>query len=284
MDWIVGHFRESMAVISIVLAIVFVAIFIWTSLLRREVLKIIGMLAVLGVSLFADHPTSYFLAILVLATLVAKLEFLQNIAAIIRNSDAYFQHFVEKKSQKEIEASINHEIMEENQAMKENGNGVVEDADTSSFMKSNLNPVQFQFIVEGCTFTFLENKYGAIINRYVKLPGTSQEAKFDGMMNLGKKTTLFLEIKVMRRGSFPVEDLNKEIERTANFISQYSGQLSQNLELRYIFVGNIKESFVSRVKSLKPEAADVNIRFEFYTFEDLGLTDIINAPGTSSGK
>lgn len=45
-----------------------------------------------SVALFANDATTYLLSIIILATLVSKLDFLENISAIIRNSEAYFKY------------------------------------------------------------------------------------------------------------------------------------------------------------------------------------------------
>lgn len=281
------NFRESIAVVSIILAMIFISIFIGTKLLKKDVLKIVGILVVLGVSLFANEPTSYFLAILVLATLVTNLEFLQNIAAIIRNSDAYFNHLVGTRSQKEIEDSISNEILEDEKAIEEDVNNDIKPANGEHvsvvFDKTNLSPMQFFLIAEEYTFKFLENKFGKFINRYVKINGTKRKIEFDGILDLDKKSVV-IEIKVSRKGYFPTSYIIESIEKDASFINEFSDQFNKNVELRYIFVGNISEKFKGRILKLVP-GQDFNtnnliVQFEFYSFEDIGLTEILNIEDT----
>ncbi|NBD25414.1 hypothetical protein [Paenibacillus glycinis] len=277
------NFRESIAVLSISLALIFICIFIWTKVLKKEALKVVGILIVLGVSLFANEATSYFLAILVLATLVTNLEFLQNIAAIIRNSDAYFNHLVGTRSQKEIEASITDEIEAVEKAIEsdisQESKSQTDNQINLTLNKSNLNPMQFALIAEEYTFKFLENKYGQFINRYVKISGTKKRVEFDGIMLLDKKSVV-LEIKISRHGYYPKDYIIQSIEKNTKYIKEFDNRFTKNVELRFIFVGNINEKFKERILGLEPGndymIHGVDLQFEFYSFDEIGLKDILN--------
>jgi len=63
---------------------------------RTHTLKLLAIFLVASLALFANHASTYFIAIFVIATGVTELEFLQNLAAIIRGNKDYFDY---KKNQ-----------------------------------------------------------------------------------------------------------------------------------------------------------------------------------------
>ncbi|NMZ26032.1 hypothetical protein HBO40_00255 [Pseudomonas protegens] len=60
--------------------------------LRVHTLKLLAIFLVTSLALFANHVSTYFVAIFVIATAVTEIEFLQNLAAIIRGNKEYFEY------------------------------------------------------------------------------------------------------------------------------------------------------------------------------------------------
>jgi hypothetical protein len=139
--------------------------------------------------------------------------------------------------------------------------------------------MQFALIAEEYTFKFLEYKYKQFINRYVKISGSKKNVEFDGIMLLDKKYVVF-EIKICRHGYFPKNYLIESIEKNAKYIKEFSNQFSKNVELRYIFVGNISERFKERILGLEQgsdyKVQGIDLQFEFYSYDDIGLRNILN--------
>ncbi|ULT55866.1 hypothetical protein L1999_22675 [Neobacillus drentensis] len=273
------HSRDSIALVTISLALILICIFIWTKLLRKDVLKVIGILIVLGLSLFANDATSYFLAILVLATLVTNLNFLQNIAAIIRNSDAYFNFLT--RSQEEVQTYINNEYKNDEEAIKADKsqeNEALSDEQINQTLDNyNLNPMEFVYIAEEQTFKFLEKKYSQFISKYVKISGNNKTVEIDGIIPIDRETVV-LEIKISRHGYYPMKYILESIQNKVNDIKEISKQLNKNVELRFIFVGKINQKFKDSVLSLEPGrdfmAQGIDVKFEFYSFEDIDLKEV----------
>jgi len=69
-------------------------------------LKITGILFLITLASLANSFWVYFAAIFIIATLVTELDFLQNLAAIIRGSKEYFEY----KSAEGIRSKIDNEI------------------------------------------------------------------------------------------------------------------------------------------------------------------------------
>jgi hypothetical protein len=71
----------------------FAIIFLFISLYKKlsiHSMKAFAMLSIIGVSLIANHLAIYFLVVFVIATAVTELDFLKDVAAIVRGSKNYF--------------------------------------------------------------------------------------------------------------------------------------------------------------------------------------------------
>ncbi|MDD1136019.1 hypothetical protein M5G22_00490 [Pseudomonas sp. TNT2022 ID233] len=58
--------------------------------LRAHTLRLLAIFVVTALALFSNNVTTYFIAIFVIATAVTELDFLQNLAAIVRGNKEYF--------------------------------------------------------------------------------------------------------------------------------------------------------------------------------------------------
>lgn len=66
--------------------------------LRVHLLKLLAILIICSLALFSNNVSTYFVAIFVIATAVTELDFLQNLAAIIRGNKEYFDYRKEQLS------------------------------------------------------------------------------------------------------------------------------------------------------------------------------------------
>jgi len=82
---------QAVGTLSLSWAVLF-ACLSFKSSLRSHTTRLAAMFTILGVALFANHWTGYFATIFIVATAVSELEFLQNLAAIIRGSKEYFEY------------------------------------------------------------------------------------------------------------------------------------------------------------------------------------------------
>lgn len=60
--------------------------------LRAHTLRLLAIFFVTALALFSNNVSTYFVAIFVIATAVTELEFLQNLAAIVRGNKEYFDY------------------------------------------------------------------------------------------------------------------------------------------------------------------------------------------------
>jgi hypothetical protein len=97
---ILENFRELFSFFCFLFSLVFSFVSLKRGKLEHG-LRMAAILFIVSVSLFANRGYCYFGAIFIIATAVTQLDFLQNIAAIIRGSKEYFDYKKESKPTKE---------------------------------------------------------------------------------------------------------------------------------------------------------------------------------------
>lgn len=244
---------------------------------REHCLRMAGLFLLASLALFAHNPYSYFAALFIVATAVTQLEFLQNLAAIIRGSKEYFDYQKEYVSQKEVENSIEKEVKEIETAPSEISEIQSQKMLSVNIDKNNLTPAQFGLLVEEYTFKFLEKKYRKPIQRYPRYVGKRHVAEFDGVMQMDGMDMIF-EIKATRKSFFStlyiIESAKKIIER----VKEYQELTKRAACLRYVLIGNFPTSYVQSLINKRDRilenVTDIDISFESYSFEEIGLPDL----------
>ncbi|MCR9801389.1 hypothetical protein NB592_21310 [Vibrio parahaemolyticus] len=89
--------------------------------LRNHATKLFSIMLVASLSFFSSHWTTYFAAIFIVATAVTELEFLQNLAAIIRKDENYFKYKKEALSKAENIRRKAEEAIEEEYTSEQGG-------------------------------------------------------------------------------------------------------------------------------------------------------------------
>jgi len=245
---------------------------------REHCLRMAGLFLLASLALFAHNAYSYFAALFIVATAVTQLEFLQNLAAIIRGSKEYFDYQKEYLSQKEVENSIEKDVKEIEEAPSE----ISEIQPSQKIIslnidKNNLTHAQFGLLVEEYTFNFLEKKYRRPIQRYVRYIGKRNAVEFDGVMQIDK-TDLIFEIKATRRSFFPTIFIMNSARRLLERVKEYQELTKREACLRFVLIGTFPSGYVQSLTSKKDQvlekATDMDITFEAYSFAEIGLPDL----------
>ncbi|MEX1027517.1 MAG: hypothetical protein WD049_05855, partial [Candidatus Paceibacterota bacterium] len=100
-----AEFHELLAGVAFVCALI-LAFFGLRRRLRSTSLRLSAIFFLVTFTLFADHGVTYFAAIFIIATAVTELDFLQNLAAIIRGDKNYFDFRREYLTQHEVDPNI----------------------------------------------------------------------------------------------------------------------------------------------------------------------------------
>ena len=245
---------------------------------REHCLRMAGLFLLASLALFAHNAYSYFAALFIVATAVTQLEFLQNLAAIIRGSKEYFDYQREYLSQKEVENSIEKDVKEIEAAPSE----IPEIQSSQKIIslnidKDNLTPTQFGLLVEEYTFNFLEKKYSRPIQRYIRYIGKRRAVEFDGVMQMDNMDLIF-EIKATRRSFFPTIYIINSARRIVEKVKEYQDLTKRQASLRFVLIGTFPPAYVQSLTSKKDQilqnAIEMDITFETYSFAEIGLPDL----------
>lgn len=100
-------FIEAVGGVLVVIAILLLIPSFWSNL-RKHFTRFCGVMLVAALAMFNNSTGTYFASVFIIATVVTKLEFLENLAAIIRGFKPYFEHQTakfEKPSKVEVEVT-----------------------------------------------------------------------------------------------------------------------------------------------------------------------------------
>lgn len=271
-----ANFRELFSFFAFFISLIFAFISLARTQPEHE-LRMAALLFIVSLSLFANSVYCYFAAIFIIATAVTQLDFLQNLAAIIRGSKEYFDYKKDSKPTKQVEQDLERESeVIENSPVEEDIKDLEKESNTINVAinKQNLSFGQFAFITEEYTFKYLEQKFQRPIQRYVRIRSKKFITEFDGIMQFGD-TDVIIEIKSTRRGVIPTMLIKQSIERMLDRIEEYREIAKRNATLRLILIGNFAPDYktwlLSRIPTLLPNPKGIEITIDFYSFTDIGL-------------
>ena len=110
------NFRERLASVAFLVGLLYSFVSL-NERKREHALRLTAMVFIFGISLLANNWACYFAAILVIA-MRTQLEFLQNVAAIIRGSKEYFDYAKCHQTPKEVQEKIKKDTEEIEQAVQ----------------------------------------------------------------------------------------------------------------------------------------------------------------------
>lgn len=276
-------FRELLSAACFAIGAVF-SLFSLSAGRREHALRLSGLFLLCSVALFANNGWCYFAAVFIIATAVTQLQFLQNLAAIIRGSKEFFDYQKEFLSQKEIEESTAREVAEFEGSTEGEGE---ETHDTATIVawrdvaitldKAQLSMQQFYVICEEYIFRFLERKYAQPIQRHIRYRGKGMFTEFDGVMQSDDKDTIF-ELKISRSRTAAVMLLRHSLERMVERVKAYRLLTKRRASLAMVLVGDLSERARQRCEEYFAEyqskETDVELSLEIYSFADVGISDL----------
>tara|TARA_R110000850_G_scaffold263721_1_gene392602 strand:+ start:835 stop:1644 length:810 start_codon:yes stop_codon:yes gene_type:complete len=237
--------------------------------------------------LFANSPYTYFASVFIVATAVTQLEFLQNLAAIIRGSKEYFEYQKETQSRGEVKDKIEKELFEEEvAAAKETKESTsfrrTSASTTQSSLTLNLSAKQmdtraFAMVAYEFALNKLEEQLGKPIDRYPRFVSKNGRFKeFDGVLETESEIIVF-EIKVSFRQVIPARHLKEQLSRVIRGASELAILKNKSAEVRLVYVvfgehierGKVQMSRLQ--EELQAEFGRNHFSAELLTYADIGL-------------
>lgn len=259
---------------------------------REHFLRVCALFLVGVVVLFANSPYTYFAAVFIIATAVTQLEFLQNLAAIIRGSKEYFDYQKETQSRSEIKTKIDQELIEQEAAAAEAGETEekiesTEEKSPSQNVMLNLSAKQldtraFAMVAYEYAFNTLEDKLKNNIDRYPRyISSKGRPIEFDGVIESDSKITVF-ELKTTFSLVIPAKQLKRPISRVIKEAQELGKYKKKPVEVQLIYVAFEQYLFENerRLKALQDElqneVGDTTFHTDLVSYRDIGLGAFAN--------
>ena len=287
-------FRESLAAFLSICSIIFLFISISRSV-RTHALRIVGILIITTICLYANHPACYFAAVFILATAMTNVEFLQTLAAILRGRKDYFDYLKSLKSvppnvadEKQLDEIEQIEIEECNEKPDEQTNLVsnieeiqksveLQKSFTDELTEGNeeLSSREYRRLLQEYALQYLEKNYHTLIKRNVAVTGRATAA-FDGVMQLGS-TVVFVEIITSINGMIPPFMINLPYNRTVERVQRMQVPDRFQVRIQFVFVGEYsvnRMSYINKVMREKKLRSPIDIEYIVLLPSEVGLMNI----------
>ncbi|WP_048152399.1 hypothetical protein [Palaeococcus ferrophilus] len=237
----------SVGVLGIVLAFVMIlALFIFKMKKERlditDLLRVSSIVLVSSIALIARDSLIYFLAIVIIATGITRLDFLLNLVAILRGGEAartFFEVLVK------LPYATPQEVQEKERSELEEIPEVSKNKDKASpgvKLKFNQKDKIPPYIIEEFAIRELERKYNSIAKRQVRI----ERHVADAVMPLDEKTDAIIEIKL---SPLPLEVVRSQIFRLDAARKAYERRYRRDAVILLGIVGATPE-YINKLKHL----------------------------------
>lgn len=242
---------------------------------KSHATKLFSIMLVAALSFFSSHWTTYFAAIFIVATAVTELEFLQNLAAIIRKDENYFNYKKEALSKAEnIRRKVEDVIEEEYEA------GNLPEPDRTD-IKINLATLKdltgsarmkLSFEVEEKALDFLSKDFGRI-ERGVRFRKDGSSVEFDGVVSNGAdKEDILFEVKWTRNPDHSYMFAMHSIKKCVELIEVYQSITGRSPRFNLVMVTNTKNDIpTERLQRLSDKANESNIKLIHLSLKEIGF-------------
>ena len=266
-------FLDILATLVLLLGLLFI-LFSLRKKDRQYSLKRSSILFLISLSIFSSNAWCYLATIFIIATAITELEFLQNLAAIIRGSEAYFRYKKEFVPKKEVEDAIAAELKFAAKSLQ-NAN-VSKSEITFPLDKKLLSNTQTYVIAEELVFRYLERLHGSTISRHIRYRGGgSTLITFDGVMEWPKKAILF-EIIIPSGPHLLKTMFRKRIGGVLYAALSYEKLTKKETLLKVIVVSDLIKEKIDELDELARAMIEktkwkVDISIEQLSFDEIGL-------------
>lgn len=235
--------------------------------------KVFAILLISALSLFASNSWIYFSTIFIIATAITEIEFLQNLAAIIRKDQNYFNYKKETLSKEESIQRKAGEEVENEILIKENLDKNKNRISLSSLNEiSQSSNIRLAYQIEENTLNFLSKKYG-YIEREVKLQKGKERIIVDGLItNQKNKINTIFEIKWVRNSDHVTEIVRMALKKIEEVRVKHERITGLNSEFHLVIILPMKNSVENdKEYQLKKLAIESNVFIEFYSLNEVGF-------------
>ena len=230
----------------VILWFITIVIFIISFLCRNKehlLLKVGGVLSVSILAMLANNTVVYGLTILIIATFITKLDFLENIAALFTGQEAYWKHktdvHLSKANEKELGLKKDQEYREYI-AMQAD---LKQEEERSKNEKLEREKEKYKHNIRNEAMNFESDSIRAL-----KENNVFEEIHNEMRLSINEKSFIFDAIGILSLNHFIIEtkfyeNLNavkRTIPQMMGFLSMYEKYLSRDRNFRYNVKNNVK--------------------------------------------
>ncbi len=238
---------------------------------REHSTKMGAVLLIAALALFSDHAAVYFAALFIVATAVTEIEFLQNLAAIVRGNSDYFKYKIEELGRKEQEEKAARDQRELGEAPPERGsNGADEKIAESKRRIENV------IAAEAAALDRMEDYFGAKIKRNVRVRSGQRGIELDGLIPSIVDDVMsekIIEVKYLRSprtfGNFA-----SVFPRIEHLAREYTAIAKKIAKLHVVLVvegdKSLSSADLDRLKAMI-DRSDIAAGYSVFTTKDLGI-------------
>lgn len=242
--------------------------------LKVQSTKLLALFVIVGLSLFANEWFTYFASVFVIATTVTEVEFLQNLAAIIRGDNkAYFDYKKESLSFEQRKNKIEKEEGNQFSELESVKADPTPDKNTAILKRPNLSRI---IRIEEKALDKLEEYFNSKIERGVRVSRDGRHIELDGLIPSVVDDMVFekiIEIKYLRNSNnnFLIKNLFPRIEQLARTYCQITNKIAK-LYLVLVVEGD-QELNKNQLQELKHliDLSDIAMGYSVFTTKQLGI-------------
>lgn len=244
---------------------------------RSHATKLFSIMLVASISFFSAHWSTYFAAIFIVATAVTELEFLQNLAAIIRKDENYFNFKKEALSREENIRRKAEEAAEEEYATEASVDNF-NSKDSVSIDLSKLQDIgrgaamRLAFDVEEKALDFVAKKYGKI-ERGVRFRKDGESIEFDGLISSkDNRNNKVFEVKWTRNPEHFFPFISLSIRKASEISQRHESITGHKAEVYLVVVTNTETSVNTDKKvRLENKAKEEGINIVYLSLSEIGF-------------
>jgi len=271
-------FPEALGGIVILLALLLSLISLIPAL-RSHSLRLLTLFFVAALSLFSNHWSTYFAGIFVIATAVTELEFLQNLAAIIRGNKDYFDYKKETLTSEQKQKKVQEEQAELHiqQAKQPPGVNLAPEKVGAPANREPVSNIRQIIKIEDKALDKMEKYYNSKIERGVRISRKGRHIEIDGLIPSAADDMVsekIIEVKYLRSSQqFAV--INKifpQLEAVARSYCEITNKIAK-LHVVLVIEGDetLSENQLERLKQLV-DSSNIAMGYSVFTTKQLDLS------------
>lgn len=252
--------------------------------LRTRAIQLFALFLVAALSLFSNHWSTYFAGIFVIATAVTELEFLQNLAAIIRGSNKHYFDYkkeilsTEQKTKKVKEEQEQLGVSKDQEAVKEESPSAVKRKEGGKVISMDIRRI---LEIESAALDKVEDYFESKIERGVRISRKGKHITLDGLIPSVADDMVaekILEVKYLSNPKHfsQIRQIFSRIEHLAQTYYEITNKIAK-LYLVLVIEGNesLTDEQFERLKKMS-DSSCIAMGYSVFTTTQLDLKYEIN--------